>query len=66
MHQETSPEFPVTPNFSKENLKGRGSWTNILHTIRDNRCQPRLLYWAKLTITIDGESKVFHDQATFK
>jgi hypothetical protein len=26
----------------------------------ENKCQLRLLYPAKLTITIDGETKVFH------
>jgi hypothetical protein len=27
--------------------------------------QPRLLYPAKLSITIDGETKVFHDKTKF-
>ena len=29
------------------------------------KCQPRLLYPAKLSITIDGETKVFHDRTKF-
>jgi hypothetical protein len=29
------------------------------------RCQPRLLYPAKLSITLDGETKVFQDKIKF-
>jgi hypothetical protein len=35
------------------------------YTLREHKCQPRLLYPAKLSITIDGETKVFHDKAKF-
>jgi hypothetical protein len=30
-----------------------------------HKCQPRLLHPAKLSITIDGETKVFHDKNKF-
>jgi hypothetical protein len=43
-------------------MKGRRSWTDIIQTIREHKCEPRLLYPAKLSITIDGETKVFHDK----
>jgi hypothetical protein len=43
-------------------MKGRRSWTNVIQTLREHKCQPRLLYPAKLSITIDGETKVFHDK----
>ena len=33
--------------------------------IREHKCQPRLIYPAKLSITIDGETKVFHDKTKF-
>ena len=33
--------------------------------IREHKCQPRLLYPAKLSFTIDGETKVFHDKNKF-
>jgi hypothetical protein len=36
-----------------------------MHTLREHKCQPRLLYPAKLSITIDGETKVFHDKTKF-
>jgi hypothetical protein len=34
-------------------------------TVREHKCQPRLLYPAKLSFTIDGETKVFHDKTKF-
>jgi hypothetical protein len=37
-----------------------------LQTLRDHRCQPSLLDTAKLSITIDGEIKIFHDKNKFK
>jgi hypothetical protein len=43
-------------------MKARRSWTYVLQTIRGLKCQPRLLYPAKLSITIDGKTKVFHDK----
>jgi hypothetical protein len=55
----------ITPDFSPETMKARRSWTNIIQTLREHKCQPRLLYPAKLSITIDGETKVFHDKTKF-
>jgi hypothetical protein len=36
-----------------------------MHTLREHKCQPRLLYPAKHSITIDGETKVFYDKTKF-
>jgi hypothetical protein len=47
---------------SQEDSKTRRSWTDVLQTLRDHRCQSRLLYLAKLSITIDGETKIFHNK----
>jgi hypothetical protein len=33
--------------------------------LRDYRCRLRLLYLAKLSTTIDGENKIFHDKFKF-
>jgi hypothetical protein len=55
----------ITPDFSPETMKARRSWTDDIQTLREHKCQPRLLYPAKLSITIDGETKVFHDKAKF-
>jgi hypothetical protein len=55
----------ITPDFSPETMKARGSWTNVIQTRREHKCQPRLLYPAILFITIDEETKVFHDKTKF-
>jgi hypothetical protein len=46
-------------------MKARRSCTDVIQTLRKHKCQPRLLYPAKLSITIDGETKVFHDKTKF-
>jgi zona occludens toxin (predicted ATPase) len=43
----------ITPDFSPETMKARKSWTDSIQTLREHKCQPRLLYPAKLSITID-------------
>ena len=65
--QETYIGRPIriTPGFSPETMKARRSWADVIQTLREHKCQPRLLYPAKLSITIDGETKVFHDKNKF-
>jgi hypothetical protein len=46
-------------------MKARKSWTDVIQTLREQKCQPRLLYPTKLPITIDGETKIFHDKTKF-
>jgi hypothetical protein len=36
-----------------------------MQTLREHKCQPRLIYPTKLSVTIDGETKVFHDKTKF-
>ena len=55
----------IIPDFSPETMKARRSWANLIQTLREHKCQPRLLYPAKLSIIIDGETKVFHDKTRF-
>jgi hypothetical protein len=43
-------------------MKAGRSWADAIQTLREHKCQPRLLYPAKLSITIDGETKIFHDK----
>jgi hypothetical protein len=38
----------ITPDFSPETMKARRSWTYVIQTLREDKCQPRLLYPAKL------------------
>jgi hypothetical protein len=46
-------------------MKARRFWTDVTQTLREHKCQPRLLYPAKLSITIDGETKIFQDKTKF-
>jgi hypothetical protein len=55
----------ITPDFSQETMKARRSWSDVIQTLREYKCQPRILYPAKLSITIDGETKVFHGKTKF-
>jgi hypothetical protein len=47
-------------------MKARRSWTDGIQTVREYKCQPRLLYPAKLSITMNGETKIFHGKTKFK
>jgi hypothetical protein len=55
----------ITPDFSPETMKDRRAWTDVIQTLREQKCQLRLLYPAKLSIILDGETKVFHDRNKF-
>jgi len=55
----------ITPDLSPETMKDRRSWTDVIQTLREHKCQPRLLYPEKLSIKIDGETKVFYDKTKF-
>jgi hypothetical protein len=37
-----------------------------MQTLTEQKCQARLLYLAKLSINIDGETKIFQDKSKFK
>jgi uncharacterized coiled-coil protein SlyX len=55
----------ITLDFSPETMKATISWTDVIQTLREHKCQPRTLYPAKLSITTDGETKAFHDKTKF-
>ena len=55
----------ITPNFSPETMKARRLWADVMQTLTEHKCQPRLLYPAKLSITIGGKTKIFHDKNKF-
>jgi hypothetical protein len=55
----------ITPDFSSETMKARRSRTDVVQTLREHKCQTRLLYPVKHSITIDGENKIFHDKTKF-
>jgi hypothetical protein len=43
-------------------MRARRSWADVIQTLRKHKCQSRLLYPAKLSTTIDGKNKIFHDK----
>jgi hypothetical protein len=55
----------ITPDFSPDTMKARRSWADVIQTLREHKCQPWLLYPAKLSITTHGEIKIFHDKTKF-
>jgi hypothetical protein len=55
----------ITSDFSPETMKARRSWADLIQTLREHKCQSRLLYPAKLSITIDRGTKIFHDKTKF-
>jgi hypothetical protein len=46
-------------------MKARRSWADVIQTLREHKCQPRLIYPEKLSITTDEETKIFHDKTKF-
>jgi hypothetical protein len=48
----------ITPDFTPMIMKARRSWADVT-------CQPRLIYPAKLSIPVDGETKIFYDKNKF-
>lgn len=48
----------IIPDYSMETLKPRKVWTEVVQTLRNQRCQDKLLNPAKVPITIDGEYKI--------
>jgi hypothetical protein len=50
----------ITPEFTPVTIKTRRSWADVIQTLREHNCQPRLLYPAKPSITVDGETKILH------
>jgi hypothetical protein len=55
----------ITADFSPETMKARTSWTDVIQTLKETKCQPKVLYPAKLSINIDEETKVFHNKTKF-
>ena len=56
----------IKQDFSTETMKAIRAWSEVLQMLREYKCQTRLLYTEKLSINIDGESKIFQDKTKFK
>jgi hypothetical protein len=61
-----SRPISITPAILPENMKARRSWADVIQSHREHKCQPRLLYTAKLSITIDGGTKIILDKSKFR
>ena len=48
----------ITP----ETMKARRSWADVIQTLRKQKCENRQLSPAKLSFTIDGETKIVHSK----
>jgi hypothetical protein len=47
-------------------MKARRVWSEIMQTLREHKYQPRLLYPEKVSVNIDGETKIFQDKTKSK
>ena len=56
----------LSADFSKETLKARGDWQEIVKGMRSRDLQPRLLYTAKLSFRMEGQMKSFPDKEKLK
>jgi hypothetical protein len=56
----------ITPDFSTETIKSTRIWSKFMQTLREHKCHPRLIYPAKLSIKITGETKLFQDKTKIK
>jgi hypothetical protein len=56
----------ITTDFSTQTLNTRRSWKEIIQTLKENKCQPRLVYPAKLRFVIEGEIKTFNNKEKLK
>jgi hypothetical protein len=46
-------------------MKITRSWADLIQTLREHKCQLKLPNPAKLSITIDGETKILHGKTKF-
>ena len=53
-HQITYRGKPIqiASDYSTQTLKARRAWNNILQSLKEHGCQPRILYSAKLTFKL--------------
>ena len=62
--QITYKENPIylTPDLSAETFQARREWQDIFKVLKGKNLQPRLLYPARISFKIDGETKSFSDK----
>ena len=56
----------LSANFSKETLQERKGWKEVFKVMKDKDLYPRLLYPAKLSFRMEGQTKRFPDKVKLK
>ena len=56
----------LSADFSKETLKARRGWKEVLKIMKGKDLHPRLLYPVKLSFRMEGQIKCFSDKVKFK
>ena len=64
----TSKGVPIRQSvgFSKETLQARRGWTEVFKVMKGKDLHPRLLYSAKLSFRMEGQTKCFPDKVKLK
>ena len=52
-------------NITMRELVSQECLWDLIQTLREHKCQPRILYPVKLSITIAEENKILHDKTKF-
>ena len=47
-------------------MKPRRAWSEVMQMIQEHKWQHSILYPTKLSVNIDGETKIFQDKTKFK
>ena len=56
----------LSADFSKETLQAKRGWKEVFEVMKDKDLHPRLLYPAKLSFTMEGQTKCFPDKVELK
>jgi hypothetical protein len=59
-------DIRITAVFSTETLKTRRAQNNVSYFLKENNCQPRILYPEKLSLIIEEEIETFHYEQKLK
>jgi hypothetical protein len=56
----------ITEDFSIDTLKTMRPWNEVFQTLKENNCQPRLLYPEKLLFRVEEEMGTCHNKQKLK
>lgn len=52
----------ITADFSEETLQARREWTKIFQVLKQNNCQPKIIYPAKISFVYENEIRYFNSK----